>query len=68
MRYLGDLGNLDVDKSGKGHLEITVPGANLKHGDKMSFLERSMVVHEKLDNGGQPAGNAGKRIGYGEVK
>jgi Cu-Zn family superoxide dismutase len=40
----------------------------LKQGDKMSFLERAIVVHEKVDNGGQPAGNAGKRIGCGEIK
>jgi superoxide dismutase, Cu-Zn family len=68
MRHLGDLGNLEVGKDGKGHLEITVAGANLKRGDKMSFLERAIVVHEKVDNGGQPAGNAGKRIGCGEIK
>lgn len=69
MRHLGDLGNLEVGKDGKGHLEITVAGANLKRGgDKMSFLERALVVHEKVDNGGQPAGNAGKRIGCGEIK
>jgi len=68
MRHLGDLGNLEVNKDGKGHLEITIAGANLKRGDKMSFLERAIVVHEKVDNGGQPAGNAGKRIGCGEIK
>ena len=68
MRHLGDLGNLEVAKDGKGHLEITIAGANLKRGDKMSFLERAIVVHEKVDNGGQPAGNAGKRIGCGEIK
>lgn len=68
MRHLGDLGNLEVNNEGKGHLEITIAGANLKRGDKMSFLERAVVIHEKVDNGGQPAGNAGKRIGCGEIK
>ena len=68
MRHLGDLGNLEVNKDGKGHLEITVAGANLRRGDKLSFLDRAIVIHEKLDNGGQPAGNAGKRIGCGEIK
>ena len=68
MRHLGDLGNLQVGKDGKGHLEITIAGANLSKGDKMSFLGRGIIIHEKLDNGGQPAGNAGKRIGCGEIK
>jgi Cu-Zn family superoxide dismutase len=68
MRHLGDLGNLEVGKDGKGHLEITIAGANMRRGDKLSFLDRAIVIHEKVDNGGQPAGNAGKRIGCGEIK
>lgn len=67
-RHLGDLGNLEVGKDGKGHLEITITGANLTAGDKMSFLDRGIIIHEKIDDGGQPAGNAGKRIGCGEIK
>lgn len=67
-RHLGDLGNLEVGKDGKGHLEITIAGANLTPGDKMSFLDRGIIIHEKVDNGGQPSGNAGNRIGCGEIK
>jgi superoxide dismutase, Cu-Zn family len=67
-RHLGDLGNLEVGKDGKGHLEITIAGASLKPGDKMSFLDRGIIIHEKVDDGGQPAGNAGARIGCGEIK
>lgn len=67
-RHLGDLGNLEVGKDGKGHLEITIAGANLKSGDKMSFVDRGIVIHEKVDDGGQPTGNAGARIGCGEIK
>ena len=67
-RHLGDLGNLEVGKDGKGHLEITIAGANLTPGDKLSFLDRGIIIHEKVDNGGQPAGNAGNRIGCGEIK
>lgn len=67
-RHLGDLGNLEVDKSGKGQLEIVIKGANLTPGDKMSLLDRGIVVHEKKDDGGQPTGNAGGRIGCGEIK
>jgi Cu-Zn family superoxide dismutase len=68
MRHLGDLGNLEVSKDGKGHLEITIADANMRRGDKMSFMDRAIIIHEKVDNGGQPAGNAGKRIGCGEIK
>jgi Cu-Zn family superoxide dismutase len=67
-RHLGDLGNLEVGKDGKGHVEITILGANLTPGDKMSFLDRGIIIHEKIDDGGQPSGNAGKRIGCGEIK
>ncbi len=67
-RHLGDLGNIELDKDGKGHLEITIPGANLNPGDKLSFLDRAIIVHEKVDNGGQPTGNAGGRIGCGAIK
>lgn len=61
-KHLGDLGNLKVGKDGKGSLEITIPDANLKPNDPHSFLGRSIIVHEKKDDGGQPVGNAGGRI------
>jgi superoxide dismutase, Cu-Zn family len=67
-RHLGDLGNISVGKDGKGTLEIVAAGANLKEGDPNSFLGRSIIVHEKKDDGGQPTGNAGGRIGCAEIK
>lgn len=67
-RHLGDLGNITVDSNGKGTLEIVATGANLKPNDPNSFLGRSIIIHEKKDDGGQPTGNAGGRIGCGEIK
>jgi Cu-Zn family superoxide dismutase len=67
-RHLGDLGNITVGKDGKGTLEIVAAGANLKDGDASSFVGRSLIVHEKKDDGGQPTGNAGGRIGCAEIK
>jgi superoxide dismutase, Cu-Zn family len=67
-RHLGDLGNITVGKDGKGTLEIVAAGANLKDGDANSFVGRSVIVHEKKDDGGQPTGNAGGRIGCAEIK
>ncbi len=66
-RHLGDLGNLAVAKDGKGSLEITIPGANLKAGDANSFSGKAIIIHEKKDDGGQPVGNAGGRIGCGVI-
>lgn len=61
--HVGDLGNIEVASDGKGKLQITMPGANLKPGDPHSFLGRSIIIHEKVDDGSQPVGNAGGRIG-----
>ncbi|MES1182444.1 MAG: superoxide dismutase family protein [Myxococcales bacterium] len=67
-RHLGDLGNITIAKDGKGSLDITAPGANLKAGDAASFVGRSIIVHAKKDDGGQPTGNAGGRVGCGVIK
>lgn len=67
-RHLGDLGNITIGKDGKGSLDITAPGANLKEGDPQSFVGRSIIVHAKKDDGGQPTGNAGGRVGCGVIK
>ena len=67
-RHLGDLGNITIGKDGKGTLDITAPGANLKATDAASFVGRAIIVHAKKDDGGQPTGNAGGRIGCGVIK
>ncbi len=66
-RHLGDLGNIDVGADGSGTTEITVQGASLKEGDPNSFLGKAIIVHAKQDDGGQPTGNAGGRIGCGVI-
>lgn len=67
QRHLGDLGNLEVAADGTGSLEITIEGASLEIDDPNSFLGRSVIVHAKADDGGQPSGNAGGRIGCGAI-
>lgn len=67
QRHLGDLGNITIGKDGKGTHEITVPGANLKPDDPNSYVGKAIIVHEKKDDGGQPVGNAGGRIGCGVI-
>jgi superoxide dismutase, Cu-Zn family len=66
-RHLGDLGNIDVGADGTGTTEITIKGASLKDGDPNSFLGKAIIVHAKQDDGGQPVGNAGGRIGCGVI-
>jgi len=67
QKHLGDLGNLAVDADGTGGKTILAPGANLDEGDEKSFLGRALVIHANRDDGGQPTGNAGARIGCGEI-
>jgi Cu-Zn family superoxide dismutase len=67
-RHLGDLGNITIGKDGKGTLDFKVAGANLKDSDPASFVGRAIIVHAKKDDGGQPVGNAGGRIGCGVIK
>jgi Cu-Zn family superoxide dismutase len=67
-RHLGDLGNITVGADGKGTLSFVAPGANLKDGDPSSFIGKAIIIHEKTDDGGQPTGNAGGRIGCAEIK
>jgi len=66
-RHLGDLGNLEVDKDGNATKTVVVEDANLDEGDDHSFLGRAVMIHAKKDDGGQPTGNAGARIGCGEI-
>jgi superoxide dismutase, Cu-Zn family len=66
-RHAGDFGNLTADKEGKAHLEITVDNITI-NGSKNPIVGHAMIVHEKADDGGQPTGNAGGRIGGGIIK
>lgn len=66
--HIGDLGNIDVAEDGKGRLEVTIAGANLKGGDASSFRERAIIIHTNADDGSQPTGNAGGRIGCGVIR
>ncbi|WP_411827744.1 superoxide dismutase family protein [Luteolibacter sp. AS25] len=66
MRHSGDLGNLEADENGAAKLEITVKGITLDAG-KTGILGRGVIIHAKEDDGGQPTGNAGDRIGAGVI-
>ena len=62
----GDLGNIEVGPDGSGSLDVLLPGVTLISG-KYSVAGRAIVLHDKVDDFGQPTGNAGSRIGCGPI-
>lgn len=68
QHHLGDLGNITIDTDGKGKLEITAVGANLKPNDPLSFIGKSIVIHESNDKGTGASGDAGKPIACAPVR
>jgi Cu-Zn family superoxide dismutase len=68
VRHGGDLGNLEVDASGKGTLDVVVPDLSVDN-PLNGVVGRSIVVHEKVDDlQTDPAGNSGNRIGCGVIQ
>ena len=66
-RHAGDLGNVVADAGGKAHYEITVSNMSV-NGALDPVKDRAVIVHAKPDDGGQPTGNAGGRIGCGVIR
>jgi len=67
-RHGGDLGNMTVDASGKGTLDVTVSGLSLD-GAQNGVIGRAIVVHEKADDlQSDPAGNSGARVACGTIQ
>lgn len=64
--HAGDLGNIEIGADGTGTLEVTIPELCLT-GCKYSLEGKSVILHEKEDDFGQPTGNAGGRIGCGPI-
>jgi len=66
QRHAGDFGNLEADSRGIAELELTVENLRLTGGAR-AILGRAVIVHAEPDDGGQPTGNAGDRIGIGII-
>ncbi|MBI3307374.1 MAG: superoxide dismutase family protein [Candidatus Omnitrophica bacterium] len=64
--HAGDLGNIQIGPDGLGTLDVTIPGISLSSG-KYAVAGKSVILHEKEDNFGQPTGNAGGRIACGVI-
>lgn len=65
-RHAGDMGNLEADENGKATLSLLMKGLKLEAGHD-GILGRSVIIHADEDDGGQPTGNAGDRIGAGVI-
>ena len=66
--HAGDLGNIEIDSKGEGHLEITSSMLTVKPGPN-SVVGRAIVFHQKADDlKTQPTGDAGGRLGCGVIK
>jgi len=64
--HAGDMGNLDADADGHAHLEETILGVSIM-GPLNPIVGRAVIVHAGADDGGQPTGNAGGRVGQGVI-
>jgi len=64
--HAGDLGNITAGADGTAALEAVIPGVTLS-GGKYDVAGRAVILHEKVDDFSQPAGNAGGRIGCGPI-
>jgi Cu-Zn family superoxide dismutase len=67
QHHAGDFGNIEADKDGKAHVELTVDDITI-NGAKNAVAGHAMIVHAKADDGSQPVGNAGARIACGIIK
>lgn len=65
-RHAGDLGNLTADENGEATYELVVDNISIARRNN-GIIGRAIVVHALEDDGGQPTGNAGARIGFGVI-
>lgn len=64
--HAGDMGNIEVDADGNAMLHLELAGLTLNGVN--NIVGRAVIVHADPDDFGQPAGNAGGRIGCGVVQ
>jgi len=67
--HSGDIGNVKLDKKGKGTLTLETDLWTLGGEANKNILGRAIIVHGGEDDyTTQPTGNAGSRIGCGVIK
>lgn len=63
--HAGDMGNIQAD--GEGNAKYEAEFTTMTLTGNAGIIGRGIVVHAKPDDGGQPTGNAGDRIGVGTI-
>lgn len=63
--HAGDMGNLVADASGKASYDAVIKGISV--AGKNAIIGRAIIIHAQPDDGGQPTGNAGARVGVGDI-
>lgn len=65
--HAGDLGNIEVDSNGHGHLEIISHDLSIENAGN-GVVGHSVIIHANEDDlKSQPAGNSGARIAGGAI-
>ncbi|MFA9479473.1 superoxide dismutase family protein [Phycisphaerales bacterium AB-hyl4] len=64
--HAGDFGNLEADDDGVAEFELIVENISLA-GTHNPIVGRAVIVHRDEDDGSQPLGDAGPRIGCGVI-
>lgn len=67
--HRGDIGNFDVDADGNGSITFTTDQWCIDCDDEQkNIVGKSVMIHEGTDDfTSQPAGDAGARVGCGEI-
>lgn len=69
QKHLGDLGNVITNERGVAYFSIRATDATVAREGDMSFVGRSLVIHEQPDDyESQPTGGSGDRIACGVIE
>jgi Cu-Zn family superoxide dismutase len=67
--HKGDIGNMTVDESGNGSLEMTIEGWTIGGSGDSDILNKAVIIHAGADDfTSQPSGAAGDRIACGVIE
>lgn len=67
--HLGDIGNVNLDGSGNGSMELETDLWSIGGDANKDILNKAVVVHSGADDfTTQPTGNAGARLGCGVIQ
>lgn len=67
--HSGDIGNVKLDRSGKGTMTLTTDRWTLGGSTDKNIIGKAIIVHSGMDDfKTQPSGNSGSRIGCGVIQ